>query len=219
MNTAGVHGFYPVVDDARWVRRLLPLGVRTIQLRIKERPAADVQRQLREALTIAADYADCQLIVNDYWREAIALGARWLHLGQGDLAAADRAAIRAAGIKLGVSTHSSEELANALDARPDYIALGPIYETTLKKMPWSPQGLDRIGAWKAQCGGIPLVAIGGITLERAPAVLAAGADAIAVVSDVLNAPNPDDRARAWLDFFREAAEHPELAHPPSANPG
>ncbi|MFO1423768.1 MAG: thiamine phosphate synthase [Candidatus Competibacteraceae bacterium] len=218
MKTAGVHGFYPVVDDARWVRRFLPLGVRTIQLRIKERPASDVQRQIREVLAIAADYADCQLIVNDYWRDAITLGARWLHLGQGDLAVADRTAIRAAGINLGVSTHSSEELANALDARPDYIALGPIYETTLKKMPWSPQGLDRIGEWKARCG-VPLVAIGGITLERAPAVLAAGADSIAVVSDVLNAPNPDDRARAWLDLFRETIERAALPRRSPAHSG
>ncbi|MBK8535408.1 MAG: thiamine phosphate synthase [Candidatus Competibacteraceae bacterium] len=204
MKTAGIYGFYPVVDDVRWLRRFLPLGVRTIQLRIKEQSTSAVQRQLREALAIAADYDDCQMIINDYWREAITLGTSWLHLGQDDLAGADRAAIRTAGIKLGISTHSFEELANALDAKPDYLALGPIYETTLKKMPWSPQGLARIGEWKTRCE-VPLVAIGGITLERAKAVLAAGADAIAVVSDVLSAPNPEDRARAWLDLFREAA--------------
>lgn len=204
MKTAGSHGFYPVVDDVRWVRRLLPLGVRTIQLRIKERSEAEVRRQIREALAVAADHDDCQMIVNDYWRAAIREGAVWLHLGQEDLAGADLAAIRAAGIRLGVSTHSPEELADALDARPDYVALGPIYETTLKKMPWSPQGLARIGEWKARLA-CPLVAIGGITLERAPAVLAAGADSIAVVSDVLRAPDPDGRARAWLDLFRERA--------------
>ena len=204
MKTAGSHGFYPVVDDVRWVRRLLPLGVRTIQLRIKERSAAEVRRQIREALAVAADHDGCQMIVNDYWREAIREGATWLHLGQEDLAGAELAAIRAAGIRLGVSTHSPEELADALDARPDYVALGPIYETTLKKMPWSPQGLARIGEWKARLA-CPLVAIGGITLERAPAVLAAGADSIAVVSDVLRAPDPDGRARAWLDLFRERA--------------
>ncbi|MDS4019434.1 MAG: thiamine phosphate synthase [Candidatus Competibacter sp.] len=218
MKTAGVHGFYPVVDDTRWVRRFLPLGVRTIQLRLKERSTSEVHRQIREALAIAVDYTDCQLIVNDCWREAINLGTHWLHLGQDDLAAADRAAIRAAGIKLGVSTHSLEELANALDAQPDYLALGPIYETTLKKMPWSPQGLDRIGEWKMRCD-VPLVAIGGITLERAPAVLAAGADSIAVVSDVLKASNPDDRVRAWLDFFRETAERAELPRQSPANSG
>ncbi len=204
MKTAGIYGFYPVVDDVRWLRRFLPLGVRTIQLRIKEQSPSAVQRQLREALAIAADYDDCQMIINDYWREAITLGANWLHLGQDDLAGADRAAIRAAGIKLGISTHSFEELANALDAKPDYLALGPIYETTLKKMPWSPQGLARIGEWKTRCD-VPLVAIGGITLERAKAVRAAGADAIAVVSDVLSASHPEDCVRAWLDLFGEAA--------------
>ena len=204
MKTAGSYGFYPVVDDVDWVRRFLPLGVRTIQLRIKGQPESAVRRQSREALAVAADYDDCQLIINDYWQESIREGATWLHLGQEDLAGADLAAIRAAGIRLGVSTHSPEELANALDAGPDYVALGPVYETTLKKMPWSPQGLERIGEWKARFA-CPLVAIGGITLERAPAVLAAGADSIAVVSDVLRAPDPDGRARAWLDLFRERA--------------
>ncbi len=203
MQTQGAYGFYPVVDDVRWVRRFLPLGVRTIQLRIKDQPVATVQRQIREALAIAADY-HCQLIVNDYWQVAIAAGAHWLHLGQEDLAQADRAAISAAVLKLGISTHSPAELQTALAAQPDYIALGPIYETTLKQMPWSPQGLERIGQWKAQCS-CPLIAIGGITLERAPAVLAAGADAIAVVSDVLRAPDPDGRVRAWLDLFHATA--------------
>ncbi|NJM12900.1 MAG: thiamine phosphate synthase [Synechococcaceae cyanobacterium SM1_2_3] len=201
MKTTGIYGFYPVVDDVRWLRRFLPLGVRTIQLRIKNQSATEVRRQIREALTIAADYPDCQLIINDYWQIALEEGATWLHLGQEDLANADRAAIRAAGIKLGISTHSPEELAIALAAAPDHIALGPIYPTTLKQMPWSPQGLARIGEWKARCG-VPLIAIGGITLEQAPAVLAAGADAIAVVSDVLSAPVPDARARAWLDWFQ-----------------
>ena len=204
MKTAGSYGFYPVVDDVDWVRRFLPLGVRTLQLRIKGQPESAVRRQIREALAVAADYDDCQLIINDYWRESIREGATWLHLGQEDLAGADLAAIRTAGVRLGVSTHSPEELANALDVEPDYVALGPIYETTLKKMPWSPQGLERIGEWKARFA-CPLVAIGGITLERAPAVLAAGADSIAVVSDVLYASDPDSRVRAWLDLFHERA--------------
>ena len=204
MKTAGSYGFYPVVDDVDWVRRFLPLGVRTLQLRIKGQPESAVRRQIREALAVAADYDDCQLIINDYWQGSIREGATWLHLGQEDLAGADLAAIRTAGIRLGVSTHSPEELANALDVEPDYVALGPIYETTLKKMPWSPQGLERIDEWKARFA-CPLVAIGGITLERAPAVLAAGADSIAVVSDVLYASDPDSRVRAWLDLFRERA--------------
>ena len=200
MKTQGMYGFYPIVDDIRWLHRFLPLGVQTIQLRIKEQPRAAVQAQIREAIALQKDYPDAQIIINDAWEDAIALGAHWLHLGQEDLAGADRDAIELAGIKLGLSTHDDTELANALAAKPDYIALGPIYETTLKKMRFAPQGLERIALWKKQIS-VPLVAIGGITLERAPAILRQGADLIAVVSDVLQHPSPDDRVRAWLDLF------------------
>jgi thiamine-phosphate pyrophosphorylase len=200
MKTQGMYGFYPIVDDIRWLYRFLPLGVGTIQLRIKDQPRAAVQAQLRDAIALQKDYPDAQIIINDAWEDAVALGAHWLHLGQEDLAAADRDAIERAGIKLGLSTHDDAELANALAAKPDYIALGPIYETTLKKMRFAPQGLERIALWKKQIS-VPLVAIGGITLERAPAILRQGADLIAVVSDVLQHPSPDDRVRAWLDLF------------------
>jgi len=136
-------------------------------------------------------------VVNDYWRDAIAAGAGFVHLGQEDLAGADLGAIRAAGLKLGLSTHDEAELATALAARPDYVALGPVYETKLKVMQWAPQGLERIRRWKAAVP-CPLVAIGGITLERADAVYAAGADCIAVVTDIVTAPDPEARVRQWL---------------------
>jgi thiamine-phosphate pyrophosphorylase len=189
--------FYPIVDNVVWVRRLARLGVRTVQLRAKSLAHAAAIDLVREALAAVRGTAT-QLIVNDYWRAAIAAGARHVHLGQEDLAEADVAAIRAAGLTLGLSTHDEEELATALSHAPDYIALGPIYETTLKKMRFAPQGLSRIGAWKKQVAPIPLVAIGGITLERAPAVFAAGADSIAVVSDVTQNADPDARVRDWL---------------------
>ena len=137
----------------------------------------------------------CQLIVNDYWREAIDAGADYVHLGQEDLAAADVAAIKAAGMRLGISTHSEEELTIALAAEPDYVALGPIYETKLKAMQWAPQGLARIGAWKARIGALPLVAIGGITPERADGVVAAGADSVAVITDFMTAQHPEAARR------------------------
>jgi thiamine-phosphate pyrophosphorylase len=105
-------------------------------------------------------------------------------------------------LKLGVSTHSEDELETALAARPDYIALGPVYPTTLKKMPWAPQGVPRVTEWKQRLGAIPLVAIGGLTLERAAPVYAAGADSIAVVSDVLQAANPEARAQEWVRATR-----------------
>jgi thiamine-phosphate pyrophosphorylase len=188
--------FYPVVPDVSWVGRLASLGVKLIQLRMKETSAGQIPGEIRRALEVCTRNG-CELVVNDYWREAIDCRAKFLHLGQGDLETADIAAIRRAGLKLGISTHSHEELERALGEDPDYVALGPVYQTKLKVMPWAPQGLERIGEWKgiAKC---PLVAIGGITLERAPAVFEAGADSIAVVTDVVAHPDPERRARDWL---------------------
>ncbi|WP_068460051.1 thiamine phosphate synthase [Hyphomicrobium sulfonivorans] len=189
--------FYPIVPDAAWAARVIPLGVRTLQLRIKDAASADVLPQIEAALAIAHRHG-CQLIVNDYWREAIAAGADYVHLGQEDLVAADVVAIKAAGIRIGISTHSIEELDTALAAAPDYVALGPIYETKLKAMKWQPQGLDRIGAWKQRIGALPLVAIGGITPERADGVVGAGADSVAVITDFMTAQHPEKRIETWL---------------------
>jgi thiamine-phosphate pyrophosphorylase len=193
--------FYPVVPDAAWVRRLASVGVKLIQLRIKDAPADSIRPAISEALKISRTHG-CELVVNDYWQEALDCGASFIHLGQGDLQTADTAAIRHAGVKLGISTHSHEELDIALQEDPDYVALGPIYETKLKAMPWAPQGLDRIKEWKALAKR-PLVAIGGITLERAPLVFAAGADSIAVVTDVVAHPSPEQRAHDWLKLISQ----------------
>lgn len=198
-----LHKFYPVVPDAGWVARIVPLGVKTVQLRIKDKSAAVVAEQISDALSVCQRHG-CELIVNDYWYEAIRADASYVHLGQGDLDEADRDAIRTAGMKLGVSTHNHDELTRALAVEPDYVALGPIYETKLKVMPWAPQGLQRIGEWKDLSGGLPLVAIGGITLERAPQVYAAGADSIAVVTDIIASPNPEQRVADWLALAAQA---------------
>lgn len=195
--------FYPIVPDTAWLARLAPLGIRTVQLRLKDLPPADVRREIDAAMRIAARH-DLQLVVNDYWREAITAGAPWVHLGQEDLVAADVAAIRAAGIRLGVSTHSEEELATALSARPDYVALGPVYETKLKVMKWAPQGLDRVRRWRELIGAVPLVAIGGITPQRAPGVVAAGAASVAVITDFVTHPDPEARVREWVAWARAA---------------
>jgi len=191
--------FYPIVPDAAFVERLARVGVKLIQLRLKDVPAASIPEEIGRALRVCREFG-CELVVNDYWRQAIDCGASFVHLGQGDLETADTAAIRRAGVKLGISTHSHEELDRALSEDPDYVALGPIYETKLKVMPWAPQGLARIGEWKALAKR-PLVAIGGITLERAAGVFAAGADSIAVVSDVVAHADPESRARDWLRLF------------------
>lgn len=196
--------FYPIVDSAAWLARLLPCGIKLVQLRVKDRAAEDVRREIRTARTLC-DAAGAQLIVNDYWREAIDLGCNFVHLGQGDLDTADIAAIRGAGIKIGISTHDEAELARALALAPDYVALGPIYPTILKAMAFAPQGLERIGEWKKKIGAIPLVAIGGITLERAPDVFAAGADIVSAVTDISLNVDPEARARAWIAATRTAA--------------
>ena len=196
--------FYPVVDSVAWVARLTRLGVGTIQLRAKNLDDADALAIVREALAVTKGTAT-KLVVNDYWRAAIDAKATHLHLGQEDLADADLGAIRDAGLTLGVSTHDDAELATALRTKPDYVALGPIFFTTLKSMRFAPQGIPKITEWKKRVGDIPLVAIGGIKLEHAGEIFAAGADSIAVVSDVTQNADPDTRVRAWLGVQKEAA--------------
>jgi thiamine-phosphate pyrophosphorylase len=196
--------FYPVVDSVAWVARLALLGVGTIQLRAKDLNDSDALQIVSDALEVIKG-TPAKLVVNDYWRAAIVAGAQHLHLGQEDLADADLKAIRKAGLTLGISTHDDDELATALRAQPDYIALGPIFPTTLKSMRFAPQGIPKITEWKKRIGNIPLVAIGGIKLEHAAEIFAAGADSIAVVSDVTQNPDPDARVRAWLGLNAEAA--------------
>lgn len=196
--------FYPVVDTVEWVRRLAALGVGTVQLRAKDLDDASAMILFRAALDVTKG-TQTKLVVNDYWRVAIDLKAQHLHLGQEDLADADVAAIKKAGITLGLSTHDEEELENALRAAPDYVALGPIFFTTLKAMRFAPQGVPKISTWKKRVGDIPLVAIGGIKFEHAAEIFAAGADSIAVVSDVTQNSDPDARVRQWLGLSEHVA--------------
>ncbi len=193
--------FYLIVDDLEWVSRLVPIGVKLVQLRIKDREEAELRRQVRAAKLICARHGT-QLIVNDYWQVAIDEGCDFVHLGQEDLQGADLGAIRRAGIRLGVSTHDDEELEEALAASPAYVALGPVYPTILKKMPWAPQGLERVKTWKARVGELPLVAIGGLTVERVAGVLEMGADHVAVVTDISLHENPEARVKEWIAATR-----------------
>lgn len=197
-----LHPFYPIFPDADWVERLVPRGIRLVQLRLKSADDSEIRRQIERCKIVCAS-TGCQLIVNDFWRQAIELGADFIHLGQEDLAAADLEAIKGAGVKLGVSTHDRDELAIGLAAEPDYVALGPIYDTTLKVMKWLPQGLDRVDEWRCSISGLPLVAIGGITVERAPAVYEAGAQSVAVVSDIVNQVRPEARVDQWLAWSEQ----------------
>lgn len=196
--------FYPVVDSVEWVQRLTRLGVGTVQLRAKDLDDSRALQVISDALAVTKG-TNTKLVVNDYWRTAVAAGAKHLHLGQEDIVDADLRAIRDAGLTLGISTHDDTELETALRARPDYIALGPIFPTTLKSMRFAPQGIPRISEWKRRVGDIPLVAIGGIKLEQASEIFAAGANSIAVVSDVTQNSDPDARVRAWLQMFAQSA--------------
>jgi thiamine-phosphate pyrophosphorylase len=193
--------FYPIVDSGAWVARLVGVGARLVQLRVKDKGEAWVGRETHEALAACAK-TGALLVVNDFWRVAIDEGAPWVHLGQGDLDHADIGAIRKAGVKLGVSTHDEAELERALKLEPDYVALGPMYFTRLKAMAFAPQGLGRIGEWKRRIGATPLVAIGGLNVDRGKQCLAAGADIVSVVTDITLSANPEARAQEWIAATR-----------------
>lgn len=193
--------FYPIVGDANWVERLLPLGVKLIQLRIKNVPDNIVIANIKKSKILSRKY-DARLVVNDHWQAALDQGCDFVHLGQEDMDMADFAALRRAGVRIGLSTHDDDELERALSHDPAYVALGPVYPTLLKKMPWAPQGLERLRDWKARTGETPLVAIGGLTIDRLPGVFAAGADSAAVVTDLLQAENPETRTRDWIAATR-----------------
>lgn len=193
--------FYPVFDDVRWLERMVPLGVKLVQLRIKDTPRDEIKAQLQAGRDLCAEHGAI-MVVNDYWELAIELGCDWLHLGQEDLDEADLDAIRAAGLKLGVSTHDNDELDRVLAFNPDYVALGPVYPTILKKMKWHQQGLGKVTEWKDLLGDTPLCAIGGMSVERAPGAFEAGADIVAAVTDVTLNEDPEARVRAWLEVCK-----------------
>ena len=190
--------FYPIFDSADWIERLVPLGIKLVQLRIKDLPEDDIAQHIRRAQAVCRQH-NCTLIINDYWQLAMSMGCEWVHLGQEDLDTADIDAIRAAGLRLGISTHDHQELKRALALSPDYVALGPVYPTILKKMKWHEQGLDRVTEWKALVGNMPLVAIGGMSVDRAALAFSAGADIVAAVTDITLHADPELRVKQWLE--------------------
>lgn len=189
--------FYPIVDSAGWVARLVPLGVKLIQLRIKDADETALFFEIDRARRVCEGHG-CTLVINDHWRLAIGAGCDFVHLGQEDLDEADLDLIRSSGTRIGISTHDEAELDRALALRPDYVALGPIRRTTLKPMRWEPQGVERIREWRRRIGDLPLVAIGGLKVDDASEVLTAGADSVAVVSDIISSDDPLARTRQWL---------------------
>ncbi len=190
--------FYLIVDNTQALEQYLQEGVRCVQLRMKDQSDDFYRTQIRQARILCEAY-EATLIINDYWQLALEEGCHAIHLGQEDLALADISKLRNAGVRIGISTHDRAELATALAHKPDYIALGPIYATLLKKMPWRPQGLDKLARWKQSIGEIPLVAIGGFTPERAQGAFDHGADSVCVVTDVAQHAQPLERVRKWLE--------------------
>ena len=205
---SGPLGFYPVVPNADWVERLLHWGVRTVQLRFK--PAAPdqaaVREQVRAAMAAGRALPGAQVFINDHWQHAIALGAYGVHLGQEHwvaLSETERVQLRESGMRLGLSTHTPEELALARAARPSYLAIGPVFPTTLKVMPYAPVGLQRLQDWARLAAPYPVVAIGGISLERMADVRNCGVDGVAVVSAVTQAADPRLASLQGLQAFEK----------------
>ncbi|QFI39331.1 thiamine phosphate synthase [Moritella marina ATCC 15381] len=179
-------GLYPVVDTVEWLEKVLQQGVKTLQLRIKDKTPAEVVEDVQAAVALGRQY-QARLFINDYWQLAIEHGAYGVHLGQEDMLIADFVAIKQAGLKLGLSTHGYYEILRAHQIKPSYIALGHIYPTVTKDMPSKPQGLQRLQRYADLMQDYPLVAIGGISLARAPQVAATGVGSVAVVTAITRA--------------------------------
>ncbi len=228
-------GFYPVVPNCEWVVKLAKFGVKTIQLRIKDMVETQLESEIVRAVE-ASKFYGCHLYINDYWTLAIKHGAYGVHLGQEDLMELERTTadsnstsdsqsdstsnstsnspsrnidtIRSAGLRLGISTHCYQEVARAIALQPSYMAIGPIYPTTTKQMRFAPQGLSGFKRWR-KSSKLPLVAIGGITLDRAAELVDSGADGVAVVRDILDHPEPEKHTLKWLRLW----EHPDNGLP------
>ncbi|WP_440615930.1 thiamine phosphate synthase [Cysteiniphilum sp. 6C5] len=192
-------GFYPVVDHVDWLEKLAILGVRAIQLRLKDLSPDELETQIKKANGVAKAY-DLSLFINDHWQLAIKYGCFGVHLGQEDLDTANLHEIAKAGLHLGISTHNYIELARALTLKPSYIALGPIYSTTTKEMKFNEQGLDKLRLWRKLCQETPLVAIGGIFEPQMLDVWQCGVDGVAVVSYITKAQDVQKAVATAQDF-------------------
>lgn len=186
-NCGGKLGLYPIVDSADWISKLLPLGISTIQLRIKNLSGIALENEIQKAIRIAKQY-HVRLFINDYWEYAIKYHAYGVHLGQEDLQTADIPALREANIRLGISTHSYYEVAHAHTYRPSYIAFGPIYHTNSKIMPFLPQGISKL-KYFTELLDYPVVAIGGINAQNISDVFKTGVSGIAMISAITGEKN------------------------------
>lgn len=217
-------GLYPVIDSLYWLERLLPLGLNIIQLRVKNLAQDELEKEITAAVTLAKNY-QTRLFINDYWELAIKHGAYGVHIGQEDLADADLVQIQQAGLRLGISTHGCYEFLLAQQLQPSYLAIGAIFPTKTKDMTGQIQGIDnlkqlltlrkkttktmdgksenQINTQKEASEYIPIVAIGGINLARAPQVLATGVDSIAVVTAITEEKNPEVTVAQLIEYAKQ----------------
>lgn len=215
--TSATLGVYAVVDSAAWVRRVLDGGIRTVQLRIKNPQEPTLELQIKESIALANATPGAQLFINDHWQLALACGAYGVHLGQEDLEHVDLQALRRAGVRLGVSTHSYWEVARAWGLQPSYIACGPVFATKAKAMPWIPQGLDNLRYW-AQLLPVPVVGIAGIGVEQMADVAAQGAAGGAVITAITQAPDPHAACQALQAAWGHGRGRTQAALPLRAQP-
>ena len=196
-------GLYAVLPDAQWVGRMARAGVPTVQLRFKSDDAAAIDREVCDAVA-AVQGTQSLLFINDHWQAAIDAGAYGVHLGQEDMADAPLQTIRAAGLRLGLSTHGYAEMLRADAVSPSYIALGAVFPTTLKRMATAPQGMGRLQAYARLMQQHPLVAIGGIDESRLSAVLQTGVGSVAMVRAITDASDPEATARGLMKIMQAA---------------
>lgn len=197
-------GLYPIVDRAAWLERLFPLGITTVQLRIKDLPASDVEAEIKRAVQLARKF-HIRLFVNDYWELAIKHDAYGVHLGQQDLNTADLSALSKQGVCVGISTHTYSEVARALAINPSYIAFGPIYPTQSKKMIYSPRGLLLLKEMVEMLTHYPWVAVGGINRANLKDVVSTGVSGVAMISGIINAADPEGEIDKMMKYL--SAEH------------
>ena len=197
---------YPVVDTAvcrargldpvAFAERCMRGGARLLQLRAKDE-SSGTMLALADRLVAAGRGSGAGIVVNDRPDVAVMSASEGVHVGQEDLPVEAARVVVGANRIVGVSTHTREQIDRALESSASYVAVGPVFDTGTKDTGYTARGLELVTY--AAGRGKPVVAIGGITLDRAPAVLAAGASGLAVITDLLIGNDPEERVRAFVE--------------------